>query len=174
MATKKDTDWFQSDAAYRNAAGREQANLYDTLSGLMNERNTRYRQLDNARDDWKTNRKTSTSQSAADMAARGLTRSGIAKQGLDKVLTDYQKQENDINAAEQETVQQYGDRNSMAGKQFTMDSIADKNYSALASMYGLLGQRGVSAGNAYNSTLAGLRNASAGRSSDKIINTLGW
>lgn len=173
MATK-DTDWFQSDAAYRNAAGRGQADLYDTLSGLMSERNTRYRTLDNARDDWKTNRKTSTGQTAADMAARGLTRSGIYKQGLDKVLTDYEKQAGEINSAEQEVVQQYGDRNSMAGQQFTMDSIADKNYSALASMYGLLGSKGVSAGNAYNRNLAGLRNESAGRSKDKITNTLGW
>lgn len=173
MATK-DTDWFNSDSTYRGAAGMEQANLYDTLSNIMYERGNKYRDIDNARREWGINRNKSGQQTAEGMAARGMLQSGAYKTNLDQQMTQYEKENADINTAEQDLVQQYGARDSMANQTFAMDSIADKNYTALASIYGLLGARGVNAGNQYNAKLGQLRGESAGRSNERLQNTLGW
>ena len=57
---------------------------------------------------------------------------------------------------------------------FTQGALFDQNYNALADVYGLLGQRGVSEGNRYQAGLNQMRAQSAGRSNQNIINTLGW
>lgn len=170
----RDVDWFNADPTYRGQAGAAQTNLYDQLSQIMYDRGQRYRQLDNARQDWGTNRDYSGKQTAENMASRGLLNSGVYRQNVDRVLTDYEKQANDMNTAEQDVINQYGARDSMANQNFTQDALTDKNYTALASIYGLLGSKGVSAGNQYNAQLGQYRGASAGRSDQKIQNTLGW
>lgn len=170
----RDVDWFNADPTYRGQAGAAQTNLYDQLSQIMYDRGQRYRELDNRRDDWNTNRNYSGQQTAENMASRGLLRSGVYRQGVDRVLNDYEKAASAINSEEQDTINQYGARNSMANQTFTQDALTDKNYTALASIYGLLGSKGVSAGNAYNAQLGQYRGASAGRSDQKIQNTLGW
>jgi len=57
---------------------------------------------------------------------------------------------------------------------FTQGALFDQNYNALADVYGLLGQRGVSEGNRYQAGLNQMRAQSAARSNQNIINTLGW
>jgi hypothetical protein len=57
---------------------------------------------------------------------------------------------------------------------FTQGALFDQNYNALADVYGLLGQRGVGAGNRYQAGLNQLRAQSAASSNQNIINTLGW
>jgi hypothetical protein len=57
---------------------------------------------------------------------------------------------------------------------FTQGALFDQNYNALADVYGLLGQRGVSEGNRYQAALNQMRAQSAARSNQNIINTLGW
>lgn len=171
MAT--DTDYFNSDATYRNQAGMAQTNLYDTLSNLLYERGNKYRTIDNARKDWGVNRNKAGTQTAEGMASRGLLQSGIYKQNLDKMLTDYEKQANETDTAEQDVQQQYGQRESLA-QMPAQQAIVDKNYTALAGIYGLLGSKGTQAGNQYNTLLGQLRADSAARSGEKLTNTLGW
>jgi hypothetical protein len=168
-----DTDWFNSDAVYRNQAGTAQTNLYDTLSNLLYERNNKYRSIDNARKDWGTNRNLAGTQTAEGMASRGLLQSGIYKQNLDNRMTDFEKQANETNAAEQDVQQQYGQRDSMAAMP-AQQAIVDKNYTALAGIYGLMGSKGTQAGNQYNSLLNQMRADSAARSAGNLTNTLGW
>jgi hypothetical protein len=55
-----------------------------------------------------------------------------------------------------------------------MNAIADQDYNALASIYGLLGSKGVQAGNQFNRQIGSLRAESAGRTNEKLVNTLGW
>lgn len=168
-----DTDYFNSDAIYRNQAGMAQTNLYDTLSNYLYERGNKYRTIDNARKDWSTNRDKAGTQTAESMASRGLLQSGAYKQNLDRMLTDYEKQANETNVAEQDVQQQYGARDSLAAMP-AQNAIVDKNYSALASIYGLLGSKGTQAGNQYNALLNQMRADSASRSAEKLTNTLGW
>lgn len=171
MAT--DADYFRSDAIFRNQAGRQQQDLYDTLSNLLYERTNKYQGIDKARRDWGQNRDKAGTQTAEGMAARGLLQSGVYKQGLDRMLTDYEKQNQTINEGEQEVQQQYGARASMAALP-AANAIADQDYNALASVYGLLGSKGVQAGNAYQQNINKLRAESAGRSTTNLTNTLGW
>jgi hypothetical protein len=173
MAEVKDVDYFRSDPIFRNLAGREQQNLYDTLSGFLYERENKYRQLENDRANWNTNRNKSGTQTAENFAARGLGRSGLYKQGLDESMKPYEESANAMNTGEQDLVTQYGQRASLA-QMPAMNAIADQDYNALASIYGLLGSKGVSAGNQYTGKVGSLRAESAGRSNEKLINTLGW
>jgi hypothetical protein len=162
-AEPRQTDWFSSDPSYRRGAGRSQSALFDSLSQLLYDRNQKYRTVDNARDTWATNRANTTRQTAESMAARGLGVSGVYKQQLDKNLGEAESQAAGINAEEQDIQNQYGLRDSMAGQQFTMDSITDRNYNALASIYGLFGQRGTQLGNAYTRDLGAMRDEAAAR-----------
>ena len=168
-----DADYFRSDPIFRNLAGRAQQDLYDTLSGFLYERENKYRQLENDRANWNTNRNKSGKQTAENFAARGLTRSGLYKQGLDETMKPYEEAANAMNTGEQDLVTQYGQRASMA-QMPAMDAIADQDYNALASIYGLLGSKGVQAGNRFTGQIGGLRAESAGRTNEKLINTLGW
>ena len=108
------------------------------------------------------------------MAARGLGVSGVYKQQVDKNLGDAERQAADINTQEQEVQNQYGLRDSMAGQQFAIDSITDRNYNALASMYGLFGQKGTQLGNAYNRDLGSMRDRLAAQRAGTLTNDLGW
>lgn len=167
------TDYFNSDAIYRNQAGSAQTNLYDTLSGFLNERTNQYRRIDNTRQDWNTNRNLSGQQTSEGMASRGLLNSGIYKQNLDKMMTGYERDAADINTAEQGIQQEYGNRDSMA-QMPAQTAIAGNDFNALAGIYGLLGSRGTQAGNQYNTLLAQMRADSATRSAERLTNTLGW
>ena len=168
------TDWFASDPGYRREAGRSQSQLFDSLSQLLYDRNQKYRTIDNKRDDWTTNRANTTRQTAEGMAARGLGVSGVYKQQVDKNLGDAERQAAEINSQEQDVQNQYGLRDSMAGQQFTIDSIADRNYNALANIYGLFGQRGTQLGNAYTRDLGAMRDQAAARRAQNLTSNLGW
>lgn len=170
----RQTDWFSSDPTYRRYAGQNQSALFDSLSQLLYDRNQKYRTLDNQRDDWSTNRANTTRQTAESMAARGVGVSGIYKQQVDKNLGDAERQAADINTQEQEVQNQYGLRDSMAGQQFAMNSITDRNYNALASIYGLFGQKGTQLGNAYNRDLGSMRDRLAAQRAGTLTNDLGW
>ena len=108
------------------------------------------------------------------MAARGLGVSGVYKQQVDKNLGDAERQAAEINSQEQDVQNQYGLRDSMAGQQFTIDSIADRNYNALANIYGLFGQRGTQLGNAYTRDLGAMRDQVAARRAQNLTSNLGW
>lgn len=168
------TDWFASNPEYRRYAGQSQSKLFDSLSQLLYDRNQKYRTIDNARDDWKTNRANTTRQTAESMAARGLGVSGVYKQQLDKNLGDAERQAAAINTEEQDVQNQYGLRDSMAGQKFALDSITDRNYNALASIYGLFGQKGTQLGNAYTHDLNSMRDQLASRQAGNLTSNLGW
>lgn len=171
MAT--DADYFRSDAIFRNQAGREQQNLYDTLAQHLYDRTNKYQGIDTARRDWNTNRNKAGTQTAEGMAARGLLQSGIYKQNLDNTMTGFEKQAKTIDEGEQEVQQQYGARDSMAALP-AQNAITDQDYNALAKVYGLLGSKGVQAGNQYTNAINALRAQSAQRSQQNLTNTLGW
>jgi hypothetical protein len=95
-------------------------------------------------------------------------------QGLNELLKGYEQAAGQIDQSEQNIAQQLGARGALAGKDFTKEALFDQNYNALAEMYGLLGQRGVSSGNRYQAGLNMMRAQSAGRSNQNIVNTLGW
>ena len=172
--TPAPTDWFSSDPTYRQYAGRSQSDLFNSLSQILYDRNQQYRTIDNQRDDWSTNRANTTRQTAEGMAARGLGVSGVYKQQVDKNLGDAERQAAEINTQEQDVQNQYGLRDSMAGQEFTLNSITDRNYNALASIYGLFGQKGTQLGNAYTNDLASMRDRLAAQRAGTLTSNLGW
>jgi hypothetical protein len=146
----------------------------DQLSNMLFEQQQGYQNIDSARRDWTQQRERSSRDTGEDFASRGLLQSGLYQRGLQDMLKGYEEASGQIDRSEQNLAQQLGARNAMSREQFTQDALFDQNYNALASMYGLLGQRGVSAANQYQGALNQMRAQSAGRSNDNIINTLGW
>lgn len=181
-----DFDWFKSDPFFRTAAGGAQSNLVDQLAQLLFEQGQAYQGIDNARRQWGMSRDRSSLDLGENFAARGLNQSGLYMRGLQDMLRDYEESAGQINQSESSIGQQLGQRNSLAdlmaaeqaGGQgmgpLRREALFDDNYNALADIYGRLGQRGVTAGNQYQSMLNQMRAQSAGRSNDNIINTLGW
>ena len=176
----RDTDWFNSDAMYRADRNTMATNLQDTLAQILYDRQNQYRGIDTSRTRWGESRDRAGLDLGEDFAARGLASSGLYKQGLDELMSDYETAGAQIDTAEQDVTQQYGARGSMQdymdneSQQIQKQALFDGDYNALASIYGLLGQRGTSAGSRYGSGLNQSRAQSAGRSGANIINTLGW
>ena len=176
----RDVDWFNSDAMYRADRNTMATNLQDTLAQILYDRQNQYRSLDTSRSRWGQARDRDSLDLGENFAARGLASSGLYKQGLDELMSDYERACAEIDTAEQNVTQQYGARGSMQdymdneSQQIQQQALFDGDYNALASIYGLLGQRGTSAGSQYGSALNQSRAQSAGRSGSNIINTLGW
>ena len=176
----RDTDWFNSDAMYRADRNTMATNLQDTLAQILYDRQNQYRGIDTSRTRWGESRDRAGLDLGENFAARGLASSGLYKQGLDELMSDYETAGAQIDTAEQDVTQQYGARGSMQdymdneSQQIQKQALFDGDYNALASIYGLLGQRGTSAGSRYGSGLNQSRAQSAGRSGANIINTLGW
>jgi hypothetical protein len=169
----QDVDWFNQDAVFRNQASASSTDLQDALAQLLYARNQGYQQIDNTRRDWTQSRNRAQTDTGEEYASRGLLSSGIYKQALDSMLAEYEKQSGQIGGQEQELAQQYGQRDSLAGG-INPSQLVDGNYTALADIYGLLGQRGVQAGNAYNTDINQARAESAQRAGQSVVNTLGW
>jgi hypothetical protein len=170
----RDTEWFNSDSLYRADRGGLATDLQDTLAQILYDRQNQYRSLDTTRQDWTQSRERDSMNLGENFAARGLGSSGLYKQGLDELSSEYEKSGGRIDQAEQQVTQEYGARNSMQSDQMKQDALFDQDYNALASIYGLLGSRGTTAGSRYGSNLNQARAQSAGRSGSNIINTLGW
>jgi len=176
----RDVDWFNSDAMYRADRNTMATNLQDTLAQILYDRQNQYRDIDTGRTRWGESRDRAGLDLGENFAARGLASSGLYKQGLDELMSDYETAGAQIDTAEQGVTQQYGARGSMQdymdneSQQIQQQALFDGDYNALASIYGLLGQRGTSAGSRYGSGLNQSRAQSAGRSGANIINTLGW
>lgn len=177
----KDVDWFAKDAEYRAARAGLGADLQDTLAQILFDRQNRYRNLDNAQRMWEQSRSEDTMNLGENFAARGLGSSGLYKQGLDDLMAQYEAQQADITAQQQATAQEYGARGNLdqylspeGGGRLDEGALFDKDYNALASIYGLLGSRGTQAGSGYGGRLNQERAQSAGRAGRSIINTLGW
>jgi hypothetical protein len=193
----RDVDWFGSDAIFRSGAGGAQVSLQEQLANLLFENQQGYQDIDRTRRDWGQQRDRGSRRTGEDFAARGLSQSGLYWQGLQDLLKDYEQSAGQINLREQNLAQQLGGRDplsqlnapaeetpmmeggaaaarSASPQGFTQGALFDQNYNALADVYGLLGQRGVSEGNRYQAGLNQMRAQSAGRSNQNIINTLGW
>lgn len=168
-----DVDWFNKDSVFRNAATVASNDLVDQLAQLLFQRNQGFQAVDNQRRDWGQARDQDIEAIGEDFASRGLSSSGLYKQGYDDMMSDYERRANDINQGEGQLIQQLGARGSLAGGIDRSQLIGD-NYNALAAIYGLLGQQGVAAGNAYTGRLQGLRGESAGRANQELVKTLGW
>ena len=178
--TMRDVDWFNSDAMYRADRNTMGTNLQDQLAQILFDRQNQYRDIDTSRSRWGQARDRDSLDLGENFAARGLASSGLYKQGLDELMSDYETAGADIDEAEQDVTQQSGARGSLQdymdneSQQIQQQALFDGDYNALASIYGLLGQRGTSAGSQYGSALNQSRAQSAGRSGSNIINTLGW
>jgi len=168
-----DVDWFNKDSVFRNAATVASNDLVDQLAQLLFQRNQGFQAVDNQRRDWGQARDRDIENIGEDFAARGLSSSGLYKQGYDDMMSEYERRNSDINQGESQLIQQLGARDSLAGG-IDRGALIGDNYNALAQIYGLLGQQGVSAGNAYAGRIQGLRGESAGRANQDLIKTLGW
>lgn len=169
----KDIDWFNQDATYRSQAGMEGANLMDALAQILFQRGQGFRQIDNQRRDWGMSRDQASKNTSEDFAARGLLSSGMYRRAIDDLMRNYEVEQGNINTSEQDLIQQMGARDSLAGG-IDQSALFDGNYTALADIYGLLGQQGVGVGTAYNNALNKYRAESAQRAGQDIVNTLGW
>jgi len=175
----RDVDWFNSDAMYRSDRNNMATNFQDTLAQILFDRQNQYRGIDNSREDLGQARDRDTLAQGEDFASRGLASSGLYKQGLDRLTGQYESASADINSQEQNVTQQSGARGSLEAHMDESNRIQeaalyDGDFNALASIYGLLGQRGTTAGSRYGSDLNQARGQSAGRSTRNIRNTLGW
>ena len=175
----RDVDWFNSDAMYRSDRNNMATNFQDTLAQILFDRQNQYRGIDNSREDLGQARDRDTLAQGEDFASRGLASSGLYKQGLDRLMGQYESASADIDSQEQNVTQQSGARGSLEANMDESNRIQeaalyDGDFNALASIYGLLGQRGTTAGSRYGSDLNQARGQSAGRSTKNITNTLGW
>ena len=175
----RDVDWFNSDAMYRSDRNNMATNFQDTLAQILFDRQNQYRGIDNSRENLGQARDRDTLSQGEDFASRGLASSGLYKQGLDRLTGQYESASADINSQEQNVTQQSGARGSLdahmdESNRIQEAALYDGDFNALASIYGLLGQRGTAAGSRYGSDLNQARGQSAGRSTRNIRNTLGW
>jgi hypothetical protein len=168
-----DVDWFNKDSVFRNQATLASNDLVSQLAELLFQRGQGFQAIDGMRRDWTEARDDDVEMTGEDFAARGLGASGLYKRGYDDLISDYERRKSDIDTGEQDLVQQFGQRGSLAGG-IDRSGLIGGNYDALASIYGQLGRRGTQLGDAYSGRLQGLRAESAGRANQDIIKTLGW
>lgn len=162
MATNA-TDWFNSDSAYRTSANNSLAALTAQLASLMSTRNTDYQNLATQQTALNQNRQNDLTTLGGDVANRGLQDSGLYAQSADKTGQAYAVKQAAQDSATNQIQQQYGAPNVNINTN-TLAGQANNGFGNLSSTYGLLGQLGVNAGNAYNSAISAAKQASAARS----------
>lgn len=162
-----------ADSLFRADRVALQTTLQDTLAQILFEKQGKYRDLGTARTDWTRTRGDEAQALGANFAARGLGSSGLYRQGLDELMGEYERAASKLDALQQDIAQQYGAQGSLASIDPT-GLYNEDDYTALASIYGLLGQRGTSAGQQYGAALNQARAQAAARAGQNIFSNLGF
>lgn len=171
--SSRGVDWLAAQGMFRADRSKLQTDLQDTLAQILFDKQRQYRGLGTAREDWTRERGKESQALGENFAARGLLSSGLYRQGLDELMGQYQRSANQLDALQQDIAQQYGAQGSLTAIDPTSLYNAD-DYTALANVYGLLGQRGTSAGQQYGAALNQARAAAAARAGQSIFSQAGF
>jgi len=149
-----------------------QNTLQETLAQILFDKQRQYRGLDTSRETLGRQEVKGARETGEDFAARGLGSSGLYKQALDEMLSNFQRSRGELDTMQQDLAQQYGARGSLTN--IDPSRLYGDDYTALANVYGLLGQRGTSAGQQYGSALNQARAQAAARAGQSIFSQAGF
>ena len=149
-----------------------QNTLQETLAQILFDKQRQYRGLDTSRETLGRQEIRGARETGEDFAARGLGSSGLYKQALDEMLAGFQRGRGELDTMQQDLAQQYGARGAL--KDIDPSRLYGDDYTALANVYGLLGQRGTSAGQQYGSALNQARAQAAARAGQSIFGRAGF
>jgi hypothetical protein len=149
-----------------------QNTLQETLAQILFDKQRQYRGLDTSRETLGRQEIKGARETGEDFAARGLGSSGLYKQALDEMLSGFQRGRGELDTMQQNLAQQYGARGAL--KDINPSRLYGDDYTALANVYGLLGQRGTSAGQQYGSALNQARAQAAARAGQSIFGQAGF
>lgn len=149
-----------------------QNTLQETLAQILFDKQRQYRGLDTSRETLGRQEIKGARETGEDFAARGLGSSGLYKQALDEMLSGFQRSRGELDTMQQNLAQQYGARGAL--KDIDPSRLYGDDYTALANVYGLLGQRGTSAGQQYGSALNQARAQAAARAGQSIFGQAGF
>jgi hypothetical protein len=149
-----------------------QNTLQETLAQILFDKQRQYRGLDTSRETLGRQEIKGARETGEDFAARGLGSSGLYKQALDEMLSGFQRGRGELDTMQQDLAQQYGARGAL--KDINPSRLYGDDYTALANVYGLLGQRGTSAGQQYGSALNQARAQAAARAGQSIFSQAGF
>lgn len=149
-----------------------QNTLQETLAQILFDKQRQYRGLDTSRETLGRQEIKGARETGEDFAARGLGSSGLYKQALDEMLSGFQRSRGELDTMQQDLAQQYGARGAL--KDLDPSRLYGDDYTALANVYGLLGQRGTSAGQQYGSALNQARAQAAARAGQSIFGQAGF
>ena len=149
-----------------------QNTLQETLAQILFDKQRQYRGLDTSRETLGRQEIKGARETGEDFAARGLGSSGLYKQALDEMLAGFQRGRGELDTMQQDLAQQYGARGSLTN--IDPSRLYGDDYTALANVYGLLGQKGTSAGQQYGSALNQARAQAAARAGQSIFGRAGF
>ena len=149
-----------------------QNTLQETLAQILFDKQRQYRGLDTSRETLGRQEIKGARETGEDFAARGLGSSGLYKQALDEMLAGFQRGRGELDTMQQDLAQQYGARGAL--KDINPSRLYGDDYTALANVYGLLGQKGTSAGQQYGSALNQARAQAAARAGQSIFSQAGF
>ena len=149
-----------------------QNTLQETLAQILFDKQRQYRGLDTSRETLGRQEVKGARETGEDFAARGLGSSGLYKQALDEMLSNFQRSRGELDTMQQDLAQQYGARGSLTN--IDPSRLYGDDYTALANVYGLLGQKGTSAGQQYGSALNQARAQAAARAGQSIFGQAGF
>ena len=149
-----------------------QNTLQETLAQILFDKQRQYRGLDTSRETLGRQEVKGARETGEDFAARGLGSSGLYKQALDEMLAGFQRSRGELDTMQQDLAQQYGARGSLTN--INPSRLYGDDYTALANVYGLLGQKGTSAGQQYGSALNQARAQAAARAGQSIFGRAGF
>ena len=149
-----------------------QNTLQETLAQILFDKQRQYRGLDTSRETLGRQEIRGARETGEDFAARGLGSSGLYKRALDEMLSGFQRGRGELDTMQQDLAQQYGARGSLTN--IDPSRLYGDDYTALANVYGLLGQRGTSAGQQYGSALNQARAQAAARAGQSIFGQAGF
>jgi len=149
-----------------------QNTLQETLAQILFDKQRQYRGLDTSRETLGRQEVKGARETGEDFAARGLGSSGLYKQALDEMLSNFQRSRGELDTMQQDLAQQYGARGSLTN--IDPSRLYGDDYTALANVYGLLGQKGTSAGQQYGAALNQARAQAAARAGQSIFGRAGF
>ena len=170
--TPRPYNFIASQGLFRADRANLQNTLQETLAQILFDKQRQYRGLETSRGELTREREKGSRAVGEDFAARGLGSSGLYKQALDEALAGYQRTANQLDQVQQDLAQQYGARGSLSAVDPT--KLYGDDYTALASIYGLLGQRGTAAGQQYGAALNQARAQAAARAGQSIFSQAGF
>lgn len=174
----KDKDWLNKDTIYTGEADTHNANIFRQLSDIMSMQNNAYAATDQQTKQNAMAKKLAGQTTAGNAAARGLGSSGIYKGLARNIETEDTQRKKDVETANTEISQKYGARDAVGqmGADFSLkQAIDNKNYTALAQLYGLLGSTGLQSGTDWAALMSKSAGEAANRAAVKNFDrTKGW